>query len=609
MEHIAILDFGSQYTHLITRRIREFDVLAKIYPHDISADKLPADVIGLILSGGPQSVYDENAITVDKNIFKLNKPVLGICYGHQLMGQLLGGEVKPGKVREYGRAQLHLKNDSTQQNRLFENIANDSIVWMSHGDSVSKLPAGFNGIAETDDCPITAMADDTHRFYGLQFHPEVDHTEHGVAILKNFVLNICQAEQNWRIEDIVTELEASIRQQVGNKKVFILVSGGVDSSVAFALLTKTLGEDRVRGLYIDTGFMRANESEEIKQGFSDSGMRNFTAVDASEIFFHNLENIYEPEQKRAIIGQTFLDVKDEQIKKLGLNDDDWLLGQGTIYPDVIESGGSQNAQKIKTHHNRVDAIKKMIAEGKIIEPLVDFYKFEVRLIGKKIGLPDNLINRHPFPGPGLAIRCLCQNRDKIDDISAIQKEADELFSQKYPDLFQRVLPIKSVGVQGDNRTYAHPLAVWGEKDWDRLDQLSSYTTNALKNVNRVLLWLNPSSEQTPVFSLAKDNAFLTPKRVDTLREIDDLVHRHIKQAGIYDDIWQFPVVLVPLVDLEGRESIGLRPFNSRDVMTVHFYRMAKEILDSLVAKIQATGKIAHIFYDISNKPPGTTEWE
>ncbi len=608
MKHIAILDFGSQYTHLITRRIREFDVLAKIYPHDISADKLPTDVIGLILSGGPQSVYGDHAITVDKNIFQLNKPVLGICYGHQLMGQLLGGEVQPGQVREYGRAHLRLEDDSTHKNRLFENITDNSIVWMSHGDSVSRLPDGFQKIATTADCPITAMTDEVRHFYGLQFHPEVDHTEHGVAILKNFVLNICQAEQNWRIEDIVAELQENIRRQVGDKKVFILVSGGVDSSVAFALLTKTLGEDRVRGLYIDTGFMRANESEEIKRGFADSGMRNFTAVNASETFFHNLENIYEPEQKRAIIGQTFLDVKDEQIKKLGLNDD-WLLGQGTIYPDVIESGGSKNSQKIKTHHNRVDAIKKMIAEGKIIEPLVDFYKFEVRLIGQKIGLPDNLINRHPFPGPGLAIRCLCQDKDKVDDVSALQKEADELFQQKYPGLSARVLPVKSVGVQGDNRTYAHPLVVWGETDWDKLDQLSSYTTNALKNINRVLLWLNPTPESAPVFSLAKDNIFLTPERVAILREIDDLVHRHIKQAGIYDDIWQFPVVLVPLIDSEGRESIGLRPFNSRDVMTVHFYRMAKEVLADLVVKIQATGKIAHLFYDITNKPPGTTEWE
>ena len=304
-------------------------------------------------------------------------------------------------------------------------------------------------------------------------------------------------------------------------------------------------------------------------------MHNFTSVNAAEVFFKNLENIFEPEQKRAIIGQTFLDVKDEQIKKLGLNDNEWLLGQGTIYPDVIESGGSKNAQKIKNHHNRVDAIKQMIAEGKIIEPLIDFYKFEVRLIGKELGLPDNLISRHPFPGPGLAIRCLCHQKDSADDVTALQKSADTLFEKKYPGIAQQVLRLKSVGVQGDNRTYAHPLVVWGESDWDRLDALSSYTTNAVKGINRVIRLLNPPSAGRPVFNLAPRDFYLTTDRIATLRAIDDIVHRRVRAAGIYDDIWQFPVVLIPVVDERGRESIALRPFNSRDVMTVHFYRMKK----------------------------------
>ncbi|OGF26494.1 hypothetical protein A2477_03415 [Candidatus Falkowbacteria bacterium RIFOXYC2_FULL_47_12] len=610
MQHIAILDFGSQYTHLITRRIRELDVLAKIYPHDVSAHALPPDVSGIILSGGPQSVYDENAITVDKKIFALNKPILGICYGHQLMGQLLGGEVKPGLVREYGRAKLIFSagDSATSRNRLFKNIKNATTVWMSHGDSVSKLPEGFKKIGETNDCPITAMADETHRFYGLQFHPEVDHTEAGVTILKNFVLDICNAEQNWHIEDIVAELEASIRKQVGNKKVFILVSGGVDSSVAFTLLTKTLGEARVRGLYIDTGFMRHGESDEIKQAFAQAGIHNFSAVDASEIFFHNLKNIYEPEQKRAIIGQTFLDVKDEQLKKLGLNGDEWLLGQGTIYPDIIESGGSKNAQKIKTHHNRVDAIKKMIAEGKVIEPLIDFYKFEVRLIGKKLGLPDNLIDRHPFPGPGLAIRCLCHQQNKTDDVSAIQSEADKFFATKYPGLAQRVLLIKSVGVQGDNRTYAHPLVVWGERDWNALDEISSDTTNAVKGINRVIVLLNPPAQQTDL-KLSERNLYLTRERVAVACAIDDIVMRAVSNNGLYDKIWEFPVVLIPLVDEKGCESIVLRPINTRDLMTVNFYRMDTKLLADIVKEILATKKISYVFYDVTNKPPGTVQWE
>ncbi len=616
MTHVAILDFGSQYTHLITRRIREFDVLAKIYPNDIKASDLPNDVIGIILSGGPQSVYDVNAPQIDKNILYLNKPVLGICYGHQLMAQALGGSVKAGTVREYGRAELNIIDEI----EFLNNISTPTTVWMSHGDTVKGLPNGFKTIASTADCPITSMADEDRNFYGLQFHPEVDHTIEGVTILKNFVLNICKAEQNWHVEDIINNLQEKIKKQVGdpvkspsdngvNKKVFILVSGGVDSNVAFSLLTKTLGEERVKGLYIDTGFMRKDESDEIKQGFINAGFKNFEAYDASDIFFKNLENIYEPEEKRNIIGQTFLDVKDAQIKKLGLNSDEWLLGQGTIYPDIIESGGSKNAQKIKTHHNRVDAIKKMIAEGKIIEPLVDFYKFEVRAIGKILNLPANLINRHPFPGPGLAIRCLCHEHDKIDNVSIVQKETNNFFAQKYKNVNQQILPFKSVGVQGDNRTYAHPLAVWGENDWDKLDALASSVTNSIKDVNRVILLLNPPSQQLVDLKISPEDMYLSLGRIKILREIDDIVMSNIKEVGIYDDIWQFAIVLLPITNDKNRESIVLRPINTRDLMTINFYRMNKKILNKMIAKILATGKISYVFYDITNKPPGTFEWE
>ncbi|MEK7067720.1 MAG: glutamine-hydrolyzing GMP synthase, partial [Patescibacteria group bacterium] len=419
MQHIAILDFGSQYTHLIARRIRELNVLAKIYPNDIASTALPAEVSGIILSGGPQSVYDAGALTVDAAIFTLNKPILGICYGHQLMAQLLGGKVQAGKIREYGRADLTI----VQSTPLLDKVNAPTIVWMSHGDSVMQLPAGFAVIAHTQDCPVTVMANEDKKLYGLQFHPEVDHTPEGVTMLSNFVFNICRAKKNWYLKNIVAELRQKILRQVGNKKVFILVSGGVDSSVAFTLLTKTLDEERVRGLYIDTGFMRRGESAEIAAGFRQAGLNNFTAVDASDTFYKNLDKIYEPEAKRNIIGQTFLDAKDQQIIDLDLNSAEWLLGQGTIYPDIIESSGSRHAQKIKTHHNRVEAVKKMIEQGLVVEPLIDFYKFEVRQIGRRLGLLNNLINRHPFPGPGLAIRCLCHQHSAVADVSDIQQKA------------------------------------------------------------------------------------------------------------------------------------------------------------------------------------------
>ena len=617
MRHIAILDFGSQYTHLIARRIRELNVLAKIYPNDIAATALPAAVSGIILSGGPQSVYDAGALTVDPAIFTLGKPILGVCYGHQLMAQLLGGQVRAGKIREYGRADLTI----VQLTPLLANVNAETTVWMSHGDSVTRLPAGFAAVARTNDCPITAMADEDKKLYGLQFHPEVDHTPEGVTILSNFVFNICRAEKNWYVEDIVAALRQKILQPVGGpgdpavlrdgagKKVFILVSGGVDSSVAFALLTKTLGEERVKGLYIDTGFMRRGESAEIAAGFRQAGLHNFTAVDASDVFYKNLEQVYEPEAKRNIIGQTFLDVKDEQIAKLNLNSDEWLLGQGTIYPDIIESSGSQNAQKIKTHHNRVDAIKRMVEQGLVVEPLIDFYKFEVRQIGRLLNLPPNLINRHPFPGPGLAIRCLCRQHSAVADVAAIQNKADVLFAQKYPRLRQRALPLKSVGVQGDNRTYAHPLAVWGEADWEKLDALASQVTNTIKDVNRVVLLLNPPAEPSAIFKLPACDVYVSRERINLLRQIDDMVISIIRQNGIYDNIWQFPSVLIPIVDEQSREAIVLRPFNSRDVMTATFYRMDKKILSQIVQEILATGKISYVFYDVTNKPPGTTEWE
>ena len=617
MRHIAILDFGSQYTHLIARRIRELNVLAKIYPNDIAAAALPAAVSGIILSGGPQSVYDAGALTVDPAIFTLGKPILGVCYGHQLMAQLLGGQVRAGKIREYGRADLTI----VQLTPLLANVNAETTVWMSHGDSVTRLPAGFAAVARTNDCPITAMADEDKKLYGLQFHPEVDHTPEGVTILSNFVFNICRAEKNWYVEDIVAALRQKILQPIGGpgdpavlrdgagKKVFILVSGGVDSSVAFALLTKTLGEERVKGLYIDTGFMRRGESAEIAAGFRQAGLHNFTAVDASDVFYKNLEQVYEPEAKRNIIGQTFLDVKDEQIAKLNLNSDEWLLGQGTIYPDIIESSGSQNAQKIKTHHNRVDAIKRMVEQGLVVEPLIDFYKFEVRQIGRLLNLPPNLINRHPFPGPGLAIRCLCRQHSAVADVAAIQNKADVLFAQKYPRLRQRALPLKSVGVQGDNRTYAHPLAVWGEADWEKLDALASQVTNTIKDVNRVVLLLNPPAEPSAIFKLPACDVYVSRERINLLRQIDDMVISIIRQNGIYDNIWQFPSVLIPIVDEQGRETIVLRPFNSRDVMTATFYRMDKKILSQIVQEILATGKISYVFYDVTNKPPGTTEWE
>ncbi len=602
-DHIAILDFGSQYMHLIARNIREMNVLAKIYPHDSSAKELK-NASGIIFSGGPQSVYDKNSLTVDPKILELGTPILGLCYGHQLLAHMLGGKVKPGRVREYGRAKLKLQ----EKVALFENIKKTTEVWMSHGDSVSKVPKNFVVSASTPDCPITAMADEKKQIYGVQFHPEVDHTLEGRKMLENFVLKIARAQKNWEIKDLVAHLVEKIQKQVGKKKVLVLVSGGVDSNVAFALLTKALGKERVKGLYIDTGFMRKNESQEIIKNFQKLGFDNLEVIDASAVFFENLKGTYEPEAKRKIIGQTFLDIKDSVSKKLKLNEKEWLLGQGTIYPDIIESGGTKNADKIKTHHNRVDAIQKMIDLGLVVEPLVDFYKYEVREIGRLLKLPRNLIERHPFPGPGLAIRVLCRKENgPTENLAKTKNKLDKFYQKNYPALASALLPIRSVGVQGDNRTYAHPLAIWKESNWKKLDQISSNTTNSLHEINRVILLLNPAKKVN--FQLARKETYLTKERVELLREADAIVTKNIRQAKLYDQIWQFPVVLIPITDKSGKESIVLRPVNTRDAMTLNFYQMQKTVFKKITKEILATGRISYVFYDLTNKPPGTTEWE
>ena len=374
-QQIAILDFGSQYTHLISRRIRDFNVYSRIYPTNVPASTLKKqNLIGLILSGGPNSVYDQTAPKFDPRIFDLGLPTLGLCYGHQLMAQHFGGEVRPGKVREYGVASLKLKIDN-----LFYDLHDNLVVWMSHGDSVAKLPTGFEVIGSTADCPVAAMANRQKRLYGLQFHPEVHHTRDDNRILYNFAINICGAKGDWQIDDLLAEILNDIKLEAKGKKIFMLVSGGVDSSVAFALLEKALDRENVLGLHIDSGLMRQNESSQVKNDLEKAGFDNLNIASAEDTFLDRLAGIADPEEKRRIIGETYLDVAESWFEKnVHVWNDAWLLGQGTIYPDTIESGGTREADKIKTHHNRIPRIQKMIREGRVIEPLKNFYKDEVR---------------------------------------------------------------------------------------------------------------------------------------------------------------------------------------------------------------------------------------
>lgn len=598
-EKIAVLDFGGQYAHLIANRIRRLGVYSEILDGDIPAKNL-TEYKGLILSGGPASVNAENSILCDKAIFDLGIPILGICYGHQLIAFSLGGEVKKGKVREYGSAKAHfLMNGS-----IFKGVQSDENVWMSHFDQVVKLPEGFELVAKTADCKIAAMANYKRNIFSTQFHLEVTHSPCGNMILENFVV-LTGAKRNWNIDGYIETITEEIKEKVGDKKVFLMISGGVDSTVAFLLLAKALGQERVYGLFVDMGFMRLNEREEVTKALTSVGVENLHVYDASEEAFKVLKKIYGPEQKRKIIGNLFLDIQEKVSNELGLNPEQWFLGQGTIYPDTIETGGSKHAHTIKTHHNQVQRIKDLDEAGKVIEPLKQLYKDEVRIVGRKLGLGEHLVWRHPFPGPGLAVRCLClEKENSLVNCEALEKEISFGLGAELKGAKVKILPIKSVGVQGDERTYKHPAVIYGKPFfWNDLDILSTRLTNQFPDVNRVLYGLRPDTFK----GLTTQKLYLTKERILLLQQADKIVMDFIEEAKINREIWQFPTVLIPYG--LATESIVLRPVESEEAMTANFYHMDFEKLDELVKRLSALKGISGIFYDITNKPPGTIEWE
>ena len=598
-EQIAIIDFGSQYTHLIARRIRQLGVLAKIYPPTVAFRDLRF-AKGIILSGGPQSVFDKTAVKYNPHLFALAVPILGFCYGHQLIAQYFGGLVRAEKTKEYGSASLRKLGSA----KLFLGLNRQERIWMSHGDQVVKLPPGFSAIGRTADCPVAAMADEKRNIYGLQFHPEVTHTAHGLTILRNFVFSVCYCQANWSMSQYYRQLIKEVKKTVGSRRVFLLVSGGVDSSVAFAVLEKTLGKKKVFGLHIDNGFMRLNESKKVAQALGRAGFSDLVVVDASDRFLLAVKGVTDPEVKREIIGRTFLKVKDDIMKQQNFKKPDWVLGQGTIYPDTIETGGTKHADKIKTHHNRVKEILKLMELGGLVEPLAELYKDEVRELGRLLGLPASLINRQPFPGPGLAIRALCGNgQNSVKSAAAINKKLRRLAGSKFKTM---VLPLQSVGVQGDNRTYRHPALIAGPISWSKIHNLSVRITNEVLAVNRVVYLLHP--QKFDAKDLKIKSAYLTSERLNLLRQVDDIVMTEIKRAGLTDEIWQFPVILAPLTLGRG-ETIILRPVQSKEAMTVNFYPLPQSILKRLVKKITAVPGVDLVLYDVTNKPPATIEWE
>ena len=597
IDTIAVLDFGGQYAHLIANRIRRLGVYSEIVQSDIYASEL-SGYKGIIFSGSPFSVHQAGSPRFDPKILDLKIPVLGLCYGHQLIALTLGGNVVRGTIKEYGRASMHI----SRANPLFDGLSSDEQVWMSHGDTVETLPEGFEAFGFTEDCPFTAVSCVEKNIYGLQFHPEVTDTPSGTRIFNNF-LDLCECKRLWNSSRFIDDITDEIKRICGTRSVFLLVSGGVDSTVAFSLLNKTLGSDRVLGLHIDNGLMRHRESDAILEYMKANGYDNLKVIDASDDFIDALKGVSDPETKRKIIGNMFLTAKEKAFDELKLNSEEWVLAQGTIYPDTIESAGTKHADRIKTHHNRVDLILEMIESGNMVEPLAQLYKDEVRELGEKLAIPNELIWRHPFPGPGLGVRVLCSDGQVV---MPSEKEVAAVNSLSQKDGFRAyVLPIRSVGVQGDERSYAHPALLTGKCDWSLLEDVSTKITNAFPSINRVIYGLSVS--ENPHYQLIE--AHVTKKRLDKLRSVDHVVTEALHKMGEYGAIWQMPVVLLPLVNGDGDECIVLRPIVSQEAMTARFKPLRKETIDMIIDGISKIDGVGDLFFDVTHKPPATIEWE
>lgn len=495
-QNILIIDFGSQYTQLITRRVREANVYSEIFPHTISLEKVKElNPSGIILSGGPMSVYDKNAPQLDSSILKLNIPVLGICYGLQIICKEFNGIVEPASDREYGKAFLRISNDSC----LFEDVKKESTVWMSHGDYLTKIPEEFEITGQSDHSPICAIVNSEKNIFGVQFHPEVNHTEEGRKIINNFLFKICKCRGDWTPKNFIEESITKIRNSIGEKTAICALSGGVDSTVAAVLVEKAIG-DKLLCIHIDTGLMRKDESRLIAKMFGDNLHLNVINIDATGKFLNNLNGVSDPEKKRRIIGNTFIEVFEEEAKK---HKDAGFLIQGTLYPDVIESIQVKGVSAtIKTHHNVGGLPEKM--NLKLIEPFRELFKDEVRNVGRELNIPEEFIERHPFPGPGLAVRILGNiTKSKLD----ILRNADDIFINEikqagiYNNIWQAfsvLLPVQSVGVMGDSRTYENVLALravtsqdgmtadWYRFDYEFLELVSNKIINKVQGINRVV---------------------------------------------------------------------------------------------------------------------------
>lgn len=620
---IIVLDFGSQYAHLIAKRFRLLGFYSEIAlpSSDISVF---SDAKGIVFSGGPSSVYDEKVPEFNKDILNLGIPILGLCYGHYIVQLGYNGEVGKADVGEFGFASLKINPETKCP--LFKGVENVQQVWMSHQDAVLKLGEGFEVVGSTKDTQYAATQNLNKKRFSLQFHCEVKDTPCGNKIFENFA-DYCGMKKNWDQDTVLQVILENIKTEAKNHNVLLFLSGGVDSTITFALLNKALGQERVLGLHIDNGFMRKNESENVKKAYNKFGFTNFIVEDASESFLKAINKLTDPQQKRMAVGENFITVRNDVVAKQHLDENNWLLAQGTLYPDIIESGGTKNSNTIKTHHNRVQGIQELIAKGMIIEPIKDLYKDEVRSIGKKLGLSDELVMRHPFPGPGLSINVLCSNgimsaEDKKEYENA-KSEFDNISVDEFCDdckkfMQKSVLPVKSVGVQGDFRTYRFPAVLSFEKlengfykvpkKWEKIEAASSNITNKATLINRTIirLWQNPKTDDS---DLKLQEGYCCKQRLNQLREVDNIMLTELHNSGWYEKIFQHLTIDLPYASTKDRASFVLRPVCSEDVMTARFAHLPLDLLNNVIEKISKLGFVDALYYDATNKPPATFGWE
>lgn len=615
-KQIAILDAGSQFCGQIDRVVHELDIDCDILPLATPLSNLEK-YKALIISGGPDSVNEPGSKDCDPAVFNSGKPILGICYGMQLIAKHLGGSVGDSGLREDGKTQTTFSD-----NPLFKDIDSEQQVWMSHGDSVNKLPEGFEIIGKHGDF-VSAIANDETKIYGLQFHPEVHNTPKGKDILRNFIFNIAKLTPDFKAEDRLRTVQEEIKNIIGDKDVIMYLSGGVDSTVMAVLIAKTIEDPhKIHAYHIDNGFMRADESKAVEKVLHDLGV-DVKIINAESAFLNSttiidgtptkkLCEVTDPQQKRKIIGDCFATIREEIIKDKELPLDT-VLAQGTLRPDIIESGSDMagtGLDTIKTHHNDTDGIRKLRKQALVVEPLKFLYKDQVRVLGRDLGLPDSIVDRHPFPGPGLAIRIICsdgtvKNKSKISEANAQLQNILE-----GSNIEGDVLPVQTVGVQGDGRTYSLLAVIRCDNpDWSELAEYTRKITNAKIGINRVAYgFVNKPPIADPV------ETFLNSQTTTELKEADKIVRDIINKDGSKLGISQMPVILVPIsFDQPGQRSIAIRPFITPDFMTgeagLPGIGMPKETIDNCVSQLLELDNVSQVLLDLTSKPPGTTEWE